>query len=59
MSLSTLLLALTLIFWAAIGFGWLDWTMTAVYVFALATGILLLLEGASFVTWRVPTRRVQ
>lgn len=58
MSLSTLLLALTLIFWAAIGFGWLAWSMTVVYVFALATGIVLLLEGVSFVTWRVPVKRV-
>jgi hypothetical protein len=58
MSLSTLLLALTLIFWAAIGFDWLAWSMNVVYVFALATGLLMIFEGIGMVTWKMPVRKV-
>lgn len=59
MPLSTMTLALTLIFWSSIGFGWVNWSMNVVWVFALVTGILLLLEGTSVVRWRVPVSRVE
>jgi len=60
MSLSQLCLALTLIFWAVIGFGWVALSMHLVYGLALVTGILLLLQGLSVFSYSTPTvkRRV-
>jgi hypothetical protein len=57
MSLSTLALSLTLLFWSFIGFGWLSWDMKVVYVFALITACLLLLEGLSPVSLKWPHRQ--
>jgi hypothetical protein len=44
MSLSTIGLALTLIIWAIIGFGWAAISLTVVYVLAFITGLLLLFQ---------------
>ena len=44
MSLSTIGLALTLIVWAVIGFGWVSIPIEVVYVLALVTGLLLLFQ---------------
>ena len=60
MPLSNLFLALTLILWGFIGLGFVDLGMNVVYVMALITGILVLLQGFSVFTWSTPTvRRVE
>lgn len=55
MSLSHIGLALTLILWAVVTLGWLALDVKVIAVFALVTGILLFLEGASVWSYRTPT----
>lgn len=57
MSLSRLFLSLTLLAYAMIGFGWLVWSMKVVFVLALITGILLIIEGLGVYSYSTPQIR--
>jgi hypothetical protein len=57
MLVSQVLLALTLLIYGAIGLEWLPWPMHIVYVFSLATGIVMVLELLSVIKWRVGPRQ--
>ena len=56
MKISDLLLAITLLIWSAIGFGWLPWPLHVVYVFAFGTGVVIVLELLSVIKWRWPNK---
>lgn len=57
MSLAQLSLAIFLILFAINAFGWAVITPVILGLFAIIAGMLILLDGSGFVTYRLPVSR--
>lgn len=57
MSLSQLMLAVTLILIGVVWLGWVEVSGTVLGIFALITGVLIILEGLGTFNYALPRRR--